>query len=229
MFCRAIVLLLAACLATISGARPTEGVVYCQPDERADTVHTSGDPTSGPGVWITHNDAAEGNYFLYENLRDAKPWKHITIPQGARRFVQLCPTWQGRLVRGTAKVNLDGKDHKLGTWVESSMSNGALHGDVSFLRGCDGGAKIITTDGSKLSRGCEGDLLNGAPPAALVAKDSGVKVLADLEGSGEANNAARQWLKSKCSESQVYLGHGVDPVINSVNGQLEVVFSAGRF
>lgn len=196
----------------------------------------------------------KGDYFIYENSRDERPWKYITvslritlfklssifsmessqpdgqIENGDRRFVQVCPTWQGHIARGTASTNLDGNVHNLGTWFQANIDeNGWIWGSVSFLQGCDGGGTVRATDESEQLRGCTEDILAGAPETALATKGSGAKVLDRVVGEG-ASVPAEDWMLEKCSIEQVYIqAGGYNPVIKSENGVLEWVFSQGKF
>ncbi|KAH6645257.1 hypothetical protein BKA67DRAFT_669353 [Truncatella angustata] len=204
-------------------------IAYCGNGDSA-PIHTTGDPEVGPGFWITNNDGIRGDYFLYENSRDERPWKYITIDDGARRFVQVCATWEGHIVRGTAAVNLDGKVHNLGTWAVSSVDpKGVIWGGLSFLQGSDGGGAVRSTDGSGQQRGCTVDVLSGAPDSALATKGSGAKVLDKVVGEG-ASVTAEIWMVEKCNMDDVYMQErGPNPVIKSDNGRFEWVFSQGRF
>ncbi|KAI0870565.1 hypothetical protein GGS24DRAFT_492907 [Hypoxylon argillaceum] len=194
-------------------------------------IATTGDDEGGPGFWITnHDDSPEVKYFLYENSRDEHPWKYLSLPIGSTAFVSVCPTWQGRVVRGIPEINLDGKVHNLGTWFKSSIApNGWIWGDISFLEGCDGGGSVAATDDSYVIRKCYTDLLTGAPPSALTTKQTGTKALAKLVGDSP-NQAAKDWELSKCSAGEVWIdGSSTSgPVIMSTNGRLEFVFYKGR-
>ncbi|KAI0153237.1 hypothetical protein GGR57DRAFT_502977 [Xylariaceae sp. FL1272] len=207
-------------------------IVYCGKIDEA-AIKTTGDPEDGPGFWITNqDDDPDVLYFLYENSRDEHPWKYLSLPQGSRAFVQVCSTWQGRIVRGITRVNTDNKPHNLGTWFKSSMDPtlGWMWGDISFLEGCDGGGRVSSTDtdGSNTTRSCMIDLLADAPPAALVKKDSGSMVLAKTVGDG-ANDEARGYERGMCSPDEVWIDvANTHPVIKSMNGRLEFVFYKGR-
>ncbi|KAJ8124063.1 hypothetical protein O1611_g9449 [Lasiodiplodia mahajangana] len=204
-------------------------VQYCGGLEEP-AIATTGDEESGPGFWITnHDDSPEVKYFLYENSRDQHPWKYLSLPVGATAFVSVCSTWQGRVVRGTPEVNLDGKVHNLGTWFKSSMGpNGSIWGDISFLEGCDGGGSVATTDGSDLIRECYADLLTDAPSSALAAKQTGTKILAKLIGD-TPNQAAKDWELSQCKADEVWINDSINgPVIQSTNGRLKFVFYRGK-
>ncbi|TGJ82174.1 hypothetical protein E0Z10_g6591 [Xylaria hypoxylon] len=214
---------------TQKGAAATPGIGYCGGLDDP-TIATNGDEVDGPGFWITKkDDSPEVNYFLYENSRDEHPWKYLSLPTGATAFVSVCGTWQGRVVRGIPKINLDGKVHNLGTWFKSSVApNGWMWGDISFLEGCDGGGSIATTDGSNVSRECYEDLLAGAPSSALATKETGTKVLAKLVGD-TPNQVAKDWELSKCSTGEIWIdGGNSGPVIKSTNGRLEFVFYKGK-
>ncbi|KAI5928369.1 hypothetical protein F4810DRAFT_705311 [Camillea tinctor] len=197
------------------------------------TIATKGDPEEGPGIWVTNEDNDPNvQYFLYENSRDWHPWKYLTISRGTRAFMQVCPTFQGRVVRGTSRALLDGAAHTLGTWVEFSLSGGTAWGDISFLEGCDGGVRLATTDGSGLARGCSApELLSGAPADALVRNAAGNLVLAAVvdapAGDRPANRAAHAWLNERCDTDQVYVQDGNQAIISSANGRFDVVFTCG--
>ncbi|KAH9893675.1 hypothetical protein F4778DRAFT_784169 [Xylariomycetidae sp. FL2044] len=205
-------------------------ITYCG-DKFAPAFETTGDPENGPGVWITNQDSDPNiKYFFVENSRDEAPWKYLTIAQGARVFVSVCETWQGHIIRGTVPVMTDGKSHNLGTWLESNVDlQGVMWGDVSFLEGCDGGARVAATDGSGVARQClVDDLLSGAPEAALATKDTGGRILDKLV-SGTANGAARDWELSKCSPNDVWIiPENSSPVISSQNGRFDITFYRGR-
>ncbi|ETS73203.1 hypothetical protein PFICI_15148 [Pestalotiopsis fici W106-1] len=205
------------------------GISYCAKPEEA-PIHTTGDPEVGPGFWITNNDGIKGDYFIYENSRDEHPWKYITIDAGVRSFVQVCSTFQGHIVRGAASINLDNSAHNLGTWAVANIdTTGAAWGAISFLQGSDGGGSVASTDGTRQTRECTVDVLDGAPDAALVAKGSGVKVLNKVVGDG-ASVEAMHWMLAKCRVDQIYIEEpGPNPVIKSGNGRLEFVFFKGRF
>ncbi|KAI0403471.1 hypothetical protein F4802DRAFT_290819 [Xylaria palmicola] len=205
------------------------GIQYCG-GLHDPTIVTTGDEEDGPGFWITnHDDSPVANYFLYENSRDEHPWKYVSVPAGARAFVSVCGTWQGRIVRGVPAINLDGGVHNLGTWFKSSLApNGWIWGDISFLEGCDGGGGVAATDGSNVSRACYADLLTGAPSAALTTKQTGTEVLAKLVGDAP-NQAARDWDLSRCDADEIWINSkNSEPVIKSTNGRLEFIFYKGR-
>ncbi|KAI1335161.1 hypothetical protein F5Y15DRAFT_428462 [Xylariaceae sp. FL0016] len=204
---------------------------YCGSADQP-TIETFGDPEVGPGIWVTNNDRnSNAQYFLYENSRDQKPWKFLSIPQGTCAFVQVCDTFQGRIVRGNVAVNLDGQSHTLGTWVEFSVTDGTVWGDISFLEGSDGGAIIVATDGSGVSRGCEADLLTGAPADALRINNGGNAVVDTVVDKPwrAGNAAAKQWLLQQCGSTsdQVYLAEPNHSIISSANARFEVVFVDG--
>jgi hypothetical protein len=49
----------------------------------------AGDPEVGPGFWITNNDGVKGDYFVYENSRDERPWKYITVCLKSKRVILI--------------------------------------------------------------------------------------------------------------------------------------------
>ncbi|KAK8133070.1 hypothetical protein PG999_001243 [Apiospora kogelbergensis] len=214
-------------VAPLAGSDNKTNIDYCG---KADTPTflTEGDTETGPGFYVTNNDISGEHFFLIENSRDTHPWKYLHVPIGARKFVQVCSTWQGRLMRGTPKVNTDGRVHNLGTWIESSVVNGVMSGDVSFLQGCDGGAKVASNDGRGLTRGCTVDMLSGAPSDALQTKDTGTPALKRITGDG-FSQSAKNWDLSKCDASQVFIEESnLKPIIDSTNGRFEVTFYKGK-
>ncbi|KAK8016925.1 hypothetical protein PG993_015114 [Apiospora rasikravindrae] len=211
----------------LGGSDNKTNIDYCGDGGKA-TFLTEGDPESGPGFYVTNQDTSGENYFLIENSRDTHPWKYLHVPAGARRFVQVCGSWQGRIVRGTPKVNTDGNVHNLGTWVESAVTNGVMSGDISFLQGCDGGAKLVSNDGRGITKGCLVDMLSGAPANALQNKETGTPALKRITGDG-FSQAAKDWDLSKCDASQVFiLEENRNPIIDSTNGRFEVTFYKGK-
>ncbi|KAI0020446.1 hypothetical protein F4780DRAFT_779566 [Xylariomycetidae sp. FL0641] len=216
-------------ITTLGNDTSSADIVYC--GEIDDPIkETTGDPEQGPGFWITNKDVDPNvKYFLYENSRNRHPWKYLSVPQNGRAFVQVCNTWQGRVVRGTLAVNGDGGEHNLATWMESNVdANGVMWGDVSFLEGCDGGGSVAATDNSGEKRECLVDMLTGAPAAALATKATGTKVIAPLVGVN-ANAAAAAWDATKCSADTVWLNNDdSEPVISSSNGRFEYVFFKGK-
>ncbi|KAI1427524.1 hypothetical protein F5Y12DRAFT_712058 [Xylaria sp. FL1777] len=222
-------------IALSSGATRHEGAMtevtidYCGGLDDP-TIETTGDEEVGPGFWVINRDnSPEAKYFLYENSRDEHPWKYLSIPQGHTAFVSVCDTWQGRIVRGTPEINLDGKVHNLGTWFASSIGpNGWMWGDISFLEGCDGGGSVASTDFSYDVRECFEDLLTGAPSSALATKETGTKVLGKLVGDAP-NQEANHWELSKCSADNVWInGSDYRPIIKSTNGRLQFIFFKGQ-
>ncbi|KAK7999504.1 hypothetical protein PG990_012104 [Apiospora arundinis] len=214
-------------IAPLAGSDNKTNIDYCG-EANKPTFLTEGDSETGPGFYITNQDTSGENFFLIENSRDTHPWKYLHVPSGARKFVQVCNSWQGHLMRGTPKVNTDGKVHNLGTWIESSVVNGVMSGDISFLQGCDGGAKIVSNDGRGVTRGCMVDMLTGAPANALQNKDTGTPALKRITGDG-FSQPAKDWDHSKCDASQVFIEESnTNPVMDSTNGRFEVTFYKGK-
>ncbi|KAK7914008.1 hypothetical protein PG985_011711 [Apiospora marii] len=214
----------------LGGTDNKTDIGYCGESTTATfkTASPEGDPESGSGFYITNQDTSGENFFLVENSRDTHPWKYLHVPSGARRFVQVCDTWQGRIMRGTPQVNTDGNVHNLGTWIESSVVNGVMSGDISFLQGCDGGAKLGSNDGRGITKSCMVDMLSGAPSNALENKGTGTPALKRVTGDG-FSQAAKDWDLSKCDASQVFLlEDNRNPIIDSTNGRFEVTFYKGK-
>lgn len=139
--------------------------------------------------------------------------------------MELCPTFEGRIVRGDI-VNLDGQKHLLGTWVEIEWFNGTSYGDVSLLQGNDGPAMIQSLDESNKSRGFAVDLITNAPGAAMAQKSTGSWCLDMIVGL-DGNNVTRDWELQFLSPWEVYLENDKDPVIDSNNQRFVVTFYDG--
>ncbi|KAB5522905.1 hypothetical protein GE09DRAFT_1230007 [Coniochaeta sp. 2T2.1] len=187
----------------------TPDTVYCGGLEEA-TIFTYDDvDDGGPGIILQDNDNNLDQphyYFLYENSRDTHPWKYTLLTPGAQIFLSLCPTFQGRLVRGNPHINLDGGAHNLGTWVELS-----LEGPPSPNGWAD-----------RVSTGFTGDLLTGAPAAVLRGKDDGSLAIAKTVGE-RASDAAREYELSLLDPMRdATIVEEYTPAIGSGNGRFVV-------
>ncbi|KAI0169372.1 hypothetical protein GGR52DRAFT_593135 [Hypoxylon sp. FL1284] len=196
--------------------------------------------TNGRGVQLKNADTATRDFFVFANGCDSVPLKYVTIPAGQTKFVALPAGFQGRIVRGTTKVMLDGQPHTLATWLELGMDSGANAAgwaDVSLIRGCDGPVTVSAMDGSGASKGFKDtSVLDNAPPKALQAKASGAKVIKATEltengpnGKPKVVPASRDYLGGKLGYKAAYIDdyHG-NPVIKSANQRFNVVFYKGR-
>ncbi|KAH9906195.1 hypothetical protein F4778DRAFT_778587 [Xylariomycetidae sp. FL2044] len=198
------------------------------------TQKVTGDQTKGPGVKITNREGADRTYFIYQNSCDEAPYKYITVAKNQSKFVSLPELFQGRVVRGTEKVMLDGKPHTLGTWAELSFDEqGQGWGDISLIRGCDGAAEVVDL-ASKLRQGFTVDLLSDAPESILAKKDSGAMAITHTEGDGGSpilEPISYLWGKL-ASYNKAYLDdeeHSKPyPVIMSTTKQFEFIFYPGR-
>ncbi|KAI0828123.1 hypothetical protein F5Y06DRAFT_302365 [Hypoxylon sp. FL0890] len=197
-------------------------------------LKVDGVDTNGKGVQIHNADTETRSFFMYDNNCDAVPSKYVTVSAGGMGFIPFSAGFQGRVVRGTEELNLDGKSHRLGTWVEMSLDGqGWGWGDVSLIRGCDGPATLEALDDSRLVRGfTDTSVLFGAPENVLFPKDSGVKVInaTELEANGPITiPAVVDYLSSKLDVSMLYIDdyHG-NPDIASTTGRFSATFYAGR-
>ncbi|KAI1636478.1 hypothetical protein F4809DRAFT_381671 [Biscogniauxia mediterranea] len=195
----------------------------------------TGDTDDGTtwGLRITNSGDETATYFLYQNSCDCVPYKYITIEANCTSFVALSTGFQGRIVRGTTEMNLDGNSHLLGTWVEVNIgSDGVAWGNISLIKGCDGAAAIAALDGTAVSTGFDEWLLDGAPDDAYEAKDDGVKVIKQTEALDNANTiiyASRDYLAGKLGYTKAYVDdHHGNPVICSSNGRMAITFYKGR-
>ncbi|KAI1405357.1 hypothetical protein F4819DRAFT_510329 [Hypoxylon fuscum] len=196
-------------------------------------TQTFGDPDqNGAGIQLKNGDSQSRSYFVYQNSCDYIPLKYITIGAGQTQFVSLPAGFQGRVVRGTEAVNLDGQPHTLGTWLELGLDGtGKGWADVSLIRGCDGAVSVAAMDGSGVSTGFDdSSILDGAPEGAYDTKQSGAKVLKATEGLlSVVVDVVRDYLASKLGYDKAYIDdyHG-NPVICSSNERFSATFYHGR-
>ncbi|KAI1455807.1 hypothetical protein F4805DRAFT_260657 [Annulohypoxylon moriforme] len=188
--------------------------------------------TGGAGLSITNADSETRSYFVYENGCDTMPSKYISVDAGATKFLSLPSGFQGRVVRGTTDVNLDGSAHTLGTWVEIGLdASGTGWADVSLIRGMDGAVTIAATDGTGATTGfSENSVLDDATDSILEAKDSGAKAIKATEDWQAALlSDVVSYLSGKLGFTVAYIDdyHG-NPVICSTNGRFGVTFYEGR-
>ncbi|KAI2469817.1 hypothetical protein F4781DRAFT_206300 [Annulohypoxylon bovei var. microspora] len=193
---------------------------------------TGATDTGGAGLNITNGDSESRSYFVYENGCDSMPSKYVTVDAGATAFLALPASFQGRVVRGTADVNLDGQPHSLGTWLEIGLdASGTGWADVSLIRGCDGAVSIAAGDGTGATTGfSDNSVINDATDAILEAKDSGAKAIKATEDSlVQVLTDVTSYLSGKLGYTVAYLDdyHG-NPVICSTDGRFDVTFYEGR-
>ncbi|KAI2465760.1 hypothetical protein F4781DRAFT_13728 [Annulohypoxylon bovei var. microspora] len=208
--------------------------IFCH-DESEAPIYTEGDEDlGGPGVIIwnfdpnDHGGVHGAMYFVYESNHDFVPYKYLVIPPWSSVFLAVCPTFRGRIVRGSL-VNLNGRKHLLGTWVEVNWHANvtwSAWGDISLLQGNDGAATIESLDGLFKFRGFMLDLLSDAPADAWAQKATGSWCLDKIIGQ-DANNATMEWEKQFIDPWNVYLRDDINPVINSNNGRFQVTFYEG--
>ncbi|KAI0893683.1 hypothetical protein F4806DRAFT_146758 [Annulohypoxylon nitens] len=197
----------------------------------ATDVSTESDSGSA-GLNITNADSETRTYFVYENGCDTMPSNYITIDAGSSAFLNLPSGFQGRIVRGTTEVNLDGAAHTLGTWVEIGLdASGVGWADVSLIRGMDGAVLIAATDGTGASTGfSENSVLDDATDAILEAKDSGAMAIKATEDWQAALlSEVVTYLSTKLGFTAAYIDdyHG-NPVISDKKGRFDVTFYEGR-
>jgi hypothetical protein len=151
---------------------------------------------------------------------------------GTDVFISLCPTFAGRLVRGNPTMNLDGRVHNLGTWVELSLDGPPSTtgwADISLLEGCDGASTVAAMDDSGVSTGFTGDLITGAPAAVLRTKTNGSVAIAKTVGEG-ASDAARDYELSLLDPTKdASIVDQYVPAIKSLNGRFLVTMYHGTY
>ena len=186
------------------------------------------DDTGGEGILITNGGTEYYGFYVYANSCDSVPYKYIWIAGGATEFISLYAGFQGRITRGTDAMNLAGVPQLLGTWFEFSWDGaGVIWGDVSLIRGCDGGVLMWSTDGSGAWKGFTQDILANAPVGAWAVKPDGTWVLAPTEGP-TADIITLNYELSAVGAEYVFVddSHG-SPVISSNNGRFGVYFDPG--
>lgn len=185
----------------------------------------------GKGVLITNADGDWRGFYFYYNNCDSVPYKYVWINAGETQFVSLPADFQGRVVRGVDSTMLNGSPQLLATWFELSFdAAGWAWGDVSLIRGCDGGSLMWSTDGSGAWKGFTQWILDGAPEGSYDMKNDGQWVLKYTENvDGSINTAPRDWELEKVGAEYVYVDdyHG-NPVIASTNGRFGTYWPAGR-
>ncbi|KAI0143443.1 hypothetical protein GGR57DRAFT_508146 [Xylariaceae sp. FL1272] len=194
-------------------------------------IFTWGDEdTGGTGITINNADSNYQGFYIYYNNCDTIPWKYIWIAGGGTEFVSIPDDFQGRVVRGIDSQNLDGQSHTLGSWLELGHDSSGLWGDVSLIRGCDGGILMWTTDGSNAWKGFTQWILDGAPDGAYDEKTDGqwvIKYTENLDGS--INTVPRDWEIQQVGADYVYVDddHG-SPVILGSNSRFATYWPSGR-
>ncbi|KAH8645511.1 hypothetical protein BX600DRAFT_519523 [Xylariales sp. PMI_506] len=212
-------------------ATPPHQQVFCR-NESDPPIYTWGDvDTGGPGVVLVNYDPLPHEpingtmFFLYESNHDYVPYKYIALAPYESAFIQLCPTFEGRIVRGSS-INLDGQKHLLGTWAEINWFNGISWGDISLLEGNDGPVIIQSLDGINKIKGFVVDVITNAPPGTLAQKSTGSWCL-DMIVGPTGNNITKRWEETYLDPGNVYLENNINPVIDSANGRFEITFYQG--
>ncbi|KAI2630205.1 hypothetical protein GGS26DRAFT_102380 [Hypomontagnella submonticulosa] len=205
------------------GSLSTRGAPCATQAQRADNDTDN----RGPGVQVHNADGAARSFFVYMNSCDAIPLKYTSIAAGATKFIALPPGFQGRIVRGSEQVNLDGQPHLLATWLEITLDGtGKGYGDVSLIRGCDGAVTLAAADGSGVRTGFRDEgILDDAPKGIL---EGGV--IKATEGLASAVvQPVVDYLARKIGYDKAYIDdyHG-NPVISSSNERFQATFYKGR-
>ncbi|KAK3939599.1 hypothetical protein QBC46DRAFT_387389 [Diplogelasinospora grovesii] len=186
----------------------------------------------GKGILITNGDSAGWRgFYVYHNGCDSVPYKYIWVNAGETEFISLPDQFEGRIVRGVDSSMLSGSPQLLASWFEVSWDqNGVAWGDVSLIRGCDGGVLMWSTDGSGAWKGFTQWILDGAPTGAYDMKNDGQWVLKATENAdGSLNTIPRDWEIQQVGIEYVYVDdyHG-NPVISGNDGRFGTYWPAGR-
>ncbi|KAH8649237.1 hypothetical protein BX600DRAFT_442499 [Xylariales sp. PMI_506] len=195
-------------------------------------IFTFGDTDyDGAGVDIGNGGTEPAFLYFYENWCDTVPYKYTVVEPGTFAFFDLPSDFQGRITRGSDAYNLQGEAQLLGTWIEFSWdANNWVWADISVIRGNDGGAVVLSTDGSNVYRGFTSDVVATAPSDVLAQKSDGQWVINYTEDfyTADINPLPDSYELSVLDPAAVYIddSHG-SPVITSTNGRLQVVVVDG--
>ncbi|KUJ20155.1 uncharacterized protein LY89DRAFT_666975 [Mollisia scopiformis] len=216
----------------ISGGLKTRSSLAARTSCATSSQFTWGDNDhGGPGLVITNGGNAWDGYYMYENSCDSVPFKYFWLAPGSTQFISLPAGFQGRVSRGTDAMNLAGQPQLLGTWLELSFDPynvNELWGDISLIRGCDGGMLMWALDGSGSWKGFTQDVLANAPVGAWAEKPDGTWVLAPGEGP-TTDAETTQYLLGAVGADNAFLNDAYgDPVISSQNRRYGVWMDGGR-
>ena len=195
-------------------------------------ILTWGDQDNGgKGITIANAGNDWRGFYIYHNSCDSVPWKYIWIEPGKTQFVSFPDGFEGRIQRGVDNYMLNGQPQLLGSWFEISWDKyGVGWGDVSLIRGCDGGILTWSLDNSGAWKGFTQWILDGAPNGAYDMKNDGQWVIKATEGANAViNTVPRDWDLQKVGAEYVYVddSHG-SPVISSNNGRFGTYWPEGR-
>jgi hypothetical protein len=156
----------------------------------------------------------------------------LQLNPGFEVFISVCPTFQGRLVRGSQTMNLDGGVHNLGTWVELSFEgppSTQAWASVSLLQGCDGAATVAALDGRGKMVGFTQDIVHCAPKEALTAKSDGSMVIQKTVGDGASGVARDYELSMLDPMTNASIVEQYTPAIGSHTGRFAVTMYSGTY
>ncbi|KAF3929147.1 hypothetical protein AA313_de0200629 [Arthrobotrys entomopaga] len=182
----------------------------------------------GPGITLANKSNKPEDYYFYNNLWNGNgtaganfdhPLKSVHLKPDDKKFVKLPTSFKGRVQRGKELPC---------TWVEfqvEASDDHGSHGDISLEQGCDGAAKILSTDGSDSQNGFDFDVIKNAPQAAIRRKPNGEKAIDTTMGNWMTgpNHAAIHYLNKVVGQKHAYItgGTGV-PDVASKNNRLLV-------
>ncbi|KAK6544455.1 hypothetical protein TWF694_001150 [Orbilia ellipsospora] len=182
----------------------------------------------GPGITLANRSNKPEDYYFYNNLWNGNgtaganfdhPMKSVHLKPDDKKFVKLPTSFKGRVQRGKELPC---------TWVEfqvEASDDHGSHGDISLEQGCDGAAKILSTDGSDAQNGFDFDIIKNAPQAAIRRKPNGEKAIDTTMGNWMTgpNHAAIHYLNKVVGQNRAYItgGTGV-PDVASKNKRLLV-------
>jgi hypothetical protein len=187
--------------------------------------------TGGLGITIANADSVWQGFYIFHNSCDEVPWKYIWVAPNQTQFVSFPAGFAGRVQRGVDQYMLNGQPDTLGSWLEIGWDqNGVIWGDVSLIRGCDGGILMWSLDNSGAWKGFTQWILDGAPQGAYDMKTDGQWVIMATEALNKAiNTIPRDWDLQEVGAEYAYVddSHG-SPVISSSNGRFGTYWPAGR-
>lgn len=205
---------------------------------------------SGPGIMLSNKSSTDQSFVFFKNHKNGNGWADpefkipdpdvpsVTVGPGTTQYVKIDIDWKGRVQRGKT-----GGDPQPATWGEFQLKDtdgngrtpdGAAHGNVSLIQGCDGALVVKSTDGSSAQNGFTKNCMEGAPDTALVKRPDGSEAigrLVQMWPGADKKDGADPWLKTLVEPNQAYMldGNGQAassgvPDVASKNNCLEFEF-----
>lgn len=174
----------------------------------------------GPGIMLSNKGSKEQEFYFFKNTRNGNAWADpsfkdpdpevpaVTVGPGETKYVKIASSWKGRVQRGKEQPATWGEFQLQDTDNDGRQADGAAHGNISLIQGCDGAAEIASTDGTNVRNGITKDCREGAPPAAIEKKPDGLTTLGRLVQNWEGSNinpAAVTWAMNNIDGTKAYM------------------------